>query len=492
MKLTFKKHEVKDLQQLRTLVTEHADAIEPGCRIISAGVNLGRSTVDLAGLDARRTPVLVTLGFTADDEMLFRMLEAYAWCLEYPESVRRIVGEGQGEWPPRVVFVAQRLLEAFLRKIRLLKFPAVDCFEFRCVEVNGATGFYLDPVDWGRSHTASARDADAPAPRRVTLPREEPEPAGEPVSEPPAAPPLPKRPAVADQREEPHRAARREPAAAPVSRQNGADDPRETPRWLELLATPAELVGLKSAPGSEVPPEGTPSGAAADGSEPGEVPEELSSKQRAILEGLGLTPSRELAPTWRKFLERLTNGFDALATPNTEEGAPAPAPAHDPEPVVQAPPVRAAAAPAPAPPAPAPAAKNGTAPVHASGEKRALPDGVQLPSNGELAPQWRKFLDRPSIDESKIAAVKEFLHREFPLYTIYDFYEFQRNAHVFQLQDNHGKVVQLATLTVDFFEGQRDSEIRPWLEKHKLAQAMRQAGPVGVLVSQSGLTIEKR
>ncbi len=150
MKLKFRKHDVQNLKQLEALVTEHAEAIEPGCRIVAAGVNLGRSTVDLAGMDARRTPVLVALGLTADDEMLFRMLEAYAWCLEYPESVRRLVGDERGGWPPRVVFIAERVLEAFVRKLKLLKLPAVDCFEFRCVDVDDATGFYLDPVDRDR------------------------------------------------------------------------------------------------------------------------------------------------------------------------------------------------------------------------------------------------------------------------------------------------------------------------------------------------------
>src|SRR5256885_795819 len=159
MKLAFRRHEVKSLKQLEVLVTEHAEAIEPGCRIVAAGVNLGRSTVDLAGVDARQTPMLVALGFTADDEMLFSMLEAYAWCLEYPESVRRFAGDERSGWPPRIVFVAERVAETFLRKLRLLKFPAVHCFEFRYVDVNGATGFYLDVVDCSRGGSAPRQNA---------------------------------------------------------------------------------------------------------------------------------------------------------------------------------------------------------------------------------------------------------------------------------------------------------------------------------------------
>jgi hypothetical protein len=121
-----------------------------------------------------------------------------------------------------------------------------------------------------------------------------------------------------------------------------------------------------------------------------------------------------------------------------------------------------------------------------------LMQGVTLPDNGQLAPQWRKFLDRPTLDEAKIGVVRGYLQREFPLCTVYDFYDFQRNAQVFQLQDNHGKVTQLITMTAEFFDSHRDLEIRAWIEKHRLAQAMRQAGQAGVLVSQAGLQIEKR
>src|SRR5207249_493723 len=133
MKLTFRRREVKDLSQLQTLVTEHAEAIESGFRVLAGTVSFGRSTVELVGLDGRGTPALVALGLTGDDAMLFRIVEAYAWSLEYPESVRRLIpAEGGADgWPPRVVFIAERLPESFLRKIRLLTFPAVNCFEYR-------------------------------------------------------------------------------------------------------------------------------------------------------------------------------------------------------------------------------------------------------------------------------------------------------------------------------------------------------------------------
>src|SRR5215831_15892037 len=143
MKLTFKRREVKDLQQLGTLVAENLDAIESGLEMIGSNLNLGRASIELVALDA-------------EDTMLLRALEAYAWCLDYPESLRKLVpASSQAGWPPRVVFVAERLLESFVRKMRLLKFSTVDFFEFRYVEANGTMGFYLDRADWDRSGVGS-------------------------------------------------------------------------------------------------------------------------------------------------------------------------------------------------------------------------------------------------------------------------------------------------------------------------------------------------
>src|SRR4030095_8646239 len=160
------RREVSDLQHLAALVADNCDAMESGLNILASNLNLGRTNVEIAALDAQQCPVLFVLGLTADDAMLVRALEAYAWCLEYPESVQRLVpASTQLGWPPRIVFVAERLLEAFVRKMRLLNFSAVACFEFRYVEANGTTGFYLDRVDWAA--TASAAEAVAPRPTRL-------------------------------------------------------------------------------------------------------------------------------------------------------------------------------------------------------------------------------------------------------------------------------------------------------------------------------------
>jgi len=96
---------------------------------------------------------------------------------------------------------------------------------------------------------------------------------------------------------------------------------------------------------------------------------------------------------------------------------------------------------------------------------------------------------RPTIRRStrrRSRSSADTCQREFPLCTVYDFYDFQRNAQVFQLQDNHGKVTQLITMTAEFFDTHRDLEIRAWIEKHRVAQAgdapgraVRRAGLAG-------------
>jgi len=447
MKLTFRKREVKDVSELESLVVENSEALEAGFRIVAANINLGRSSVSLAGLDSATRPVLVSVGLQADDAMIFRMVEAYAWCLEYPDSLQCLMParRGLGDWPPRVVFIAERMVESFLRKIRLLRFPRVDCLEYRYVEVNGAIGFYLDPVEWRR---------DTPA--APTLPDED------------RAPTL------------------RTPALE-------ACPPREAP-----VASP--LIDA-----ADVAEDSVSDGDATVTDAPESTPTESPQTPQPELSDVGA--ARELTPTWRRFLDKLTGGFEPRPVPH---GTEPPLPLHqgatgESEPpfspdfagsgVVRSDPDDIAALASPEAGAAAPAHGDRASQVEDEyyDKQRQLLEGLKLPSNGELAPQWRKFLDEPPTpDERKSAVIREYLQREFPMSVVYGFHDFQRNALVFQLQDNQGKVMQLATMTAEFLDDCRESEIRAWIESHRLAQALRQAGQAGVLVTRAGLLIDHR
>jgi len=632
MKLTFKRREVTDLQHLRTLVSDNADAMEPGLKILASNLNLGRTTVELAAIDGQDRPVLFVLGLTADDVMLVRALEAYAWCLEYPESIQRLVPASvRPGWPPRIVFVAERLLEAFVRKLRLLSFSTVDCFEFRYVEANGTTGFYLDRVDWAPDAVARSRFERPERPAVEERIERRDEPRVMPREEPRAAPrdeaKASRDEAKVSAREE-SRAAREEPRGIPrdeervvppreepklvLLREEARDDipdepeepledevaelreelydepkvtPRDEPRVIPLVpieeprivmlhetkpsprtSEPAPTNGTRKAaepserterqrpepapvllkglrPPSEAPPRRRPrevpepprpteqrpsslrdiskppaqaTPAASRGSQvepkPTQAPAARVSQppveSRPKSDGPRVDPSKngskgdaarldlpkgDLAPTWRKFLDRLTSTFDARTAPGVEPPRAGAAPSTPASPPLNLQPFAADIEVEPSEVAPDEVIDEAPEAIaEITDKQRRLMQGVTLPDNGELAPQWRKFLDHPTLDEAKIAVVRGYLQREFPLCTVYDFHDFQRNAQVFQLQDNHGKVTQLITMTAEFFDGHRDLEVRAWIEKHRLAQAMRQAGQAGVLVSQAGLQIEKR
>ena len=461
MKLTFRRREVKDLSQLQTLVTEHAEAIEPGFRVLAGTVNFGRSTVELVGLDRRGTPALVALGFTGEDAMLFRIVEAYAWSLEYPESVRRLMPAGGGAdgWPPRVVFIAERLPESFLRKIRLLTFPAVNCFEYRCVDVNDATGFYLDAVDWAGS-------APSPAASPV-LPADEPGLADDVRREATTVP---------------------ERVATELAEPAAAEDAQPSRRF-EFVTPPSETLADEPSPGRAESPAPVAASRAPIADVPAvtEPPRKVASQPPAPTDDADLI--RQLAdnPEWQKFLEKLA--ADDIAAGASTEKTEHPTPEKQP------------AASHAAPSRNGGAGRRGEVRERWAGEpkdrennpkQRPLLDVVTLPANGELVPQWRKFFEKPVVHDGRIAAVREYLHREFPMCTIYDFHELQGNAQVLQLQDNQGKVAYVVTIMFEFFDAHADSELRAVLERMRLAQAMRQAGQAGVLMTPSRIEFQKR
>ena len=167
MRPTFKKLEVKDIGSLERLVAENVEGIEPGLKIVDSRLLLGQAAIDLVGLDARSSLALIALDFTADEGLLLRVMDAYSWCLEYPDTLRRLYPMAQVSTskPPRILFIAERLTDSFLRRIKQLSFLEIDCLEFRHLEVNGESVVYFDHVERLRkSVVESAVEAPVPAP----------------------------------------------------------------------------------------------------------------------------------------------------------------------------------------------------------------------------------------------------------------------------------------------------------------------------------------
>jgi hypothetical protein len=180
MRLVVKKLDVIDLGHLQSLVIEHIDEVEPGLTVLDSRLLLGHATVDVVALDAEGGLVLASVGFNADEEMLLKAVETYSWCLEYPEAIQRLYPavEVSAARPPRLMFIVERLPDAFHRKIKQLGFCEVDCVEFRHLDVSGTPAAYFDTIARLRRGSAHAEFQPAPIARRVSErePRRAPEP----------------------------------------------------------------------------------------------------------------------------------------------------------------------------------------------------------------------------------------------------------------------------------------------------------------------------
>ena len=166
MRMAAKKLRVEDAAKLQALVVENFDAIEPGLTVLDARLLLGHGTIDVVGIDAAGSLVLCAVGFSANEEMLLKAVEAYSWCLEYPEGLVRLYPSCQlsEERPPRLLFVVERMPDAFQRKIKQLGFPEVDCVEFRHLEFDGVPAVYFESL----LRLRRSRMVDAAAPTAPT------------------------------------------------------------------------------------------------------------------------------------------------------------------------------------------------------------------------------------------------------------------------------------------------------------------------------------
>jgi len=189
MRPTFRKLEVKDIGNLERLVAENVEGIEPGLKIVDSRLLLGQAAIDLVGLDAKGSLALIALDFTADEGLLLRVMDAYSWCLEYSDTLRRLYPMAQVSTsrPPRILFIAERLTDSFLRRIKQLSFLEIDCLEFRHLEVNGASVVYFDHVERLRKSPVEASQPMSVAPAVVPAVEAYVEPAKPTVVEPTVA-----------------------------------------------------------------------------------------------------------------------------------------------------------------------------------------------------------------------------------------------------------------------------------------------------------------
>jgi hypothetical protein len=232
--MAVRKLQIDDVAKLQALVVENFDAIEPGLTVLDARLLLGHATIDVIGVDTAGTLVLGAVGFSANEEMLLKAVEAYSWCLEYPESLVRLYPSCQlsEDRPPRLLFVVERMPDAFHRKIKQLGFPEVDCVEIRHLEFDGVAAVYFETLLRLRRNLAPVRTAERESSDGASVA----EPGAEsPVGRPAVARSMPTKKPLGGEPTPGLRASDRLPAREPVvsmvSRQSAVAAPRvERPR----------------------------------------------------------------------------------------------------------------------------------------------------------------------------------------------------------------------------------------------------------------------
>jgi hypothetical protein len=131
MALIAKKSRETAPEQLRSFVATHLETLEAGLTVLETSLCLGRSTVDVVAVDHKQTPVLVAVAEVADVPMLVTALDAYIWCLTFPERMRQLYPDAgiATTRPPRLVFVAARMPGDFLDLVERLSVINPECHE---------------------------------------------------------------------------------------------------------------------------------------------------------------------------------------------------------------------------------------------------------------------------------------------------------------------------------------------------------------------------
>lgn len=406
MRVAIKKLDVADIGDLQALVIANIQGIEPGLTVLDSRLLLGHATMDLVAMDANASLVLVALGFSADEEMLLKAVEAYSWCLEYPEAIRRLYPAAQvsEDRPPRMIFVVGRVPDAFHRKVKQLGFQEVACVEFRHLAVDGTPVLYFETLvhvrrGGGERPVVQPAAPAAPASARLNGTQNE---SHKPRTAPPAldvpAPTVPFAAERASVVEEPLLPVAAAPLTIeeplPVAALVDAGVPSEetappvpSPSMEPLISLLDQMTATAAAsPMIEPMPQAEPL-APAPAMPTIEAPELVLESRPEPLpapEPAGNSiaeAARDLLGA--KSIEEAARAAFAAATPTFAERHPSPAP----------PAVTTPAAPAP----PTPPAEKSQAQAEAAKPAAPLPQefaGLNFPNDGVLTRQWMEFLNR--------------------------------------------------------------------------------------------------
>ncbi len=136
MTLIARKPQSTEQERLRGFVAEQLAALEPGLTVLETGLRLGRTVVDVVAGDAKQRLVLVGVAPVAGEPLLLAMLDAFIWCVQFPENLRRLYPDARLVFsrPPRLLIVAEQVPPGFVELLGHLSMVEVDCHELEAAE----------------------------------------------------------------------------------------------------------------------------------------------------------------------------------------------------------------------------------------------------------------------------------------------------------------------------------------------------------------------
>jgi hypothetical protein len=94
-------------------------------------------------------------------------------------------------------------------------------------------------------------------------------------------------------------------------------------------------------------------------------------------------------------------------------------------------------------------------------------------------------------DAAKLQVVRDYLLRQFPACTLYDFYDHEHAAQQFTLEEGWGAVVHRVAVTVDVLQNLSGSALVDHLDAQALGRVLREHRGASVLVTSAGLSLQR-
>ncbi len=136
-------------EQVGAALREFPAALEPGLRIVDAGIPCAPcGEIDLLAVDRASQLAILDFDTTAGDELLVRGLGHVDWAVRNVPNLRRML-RGQAinfSLPPRLFLLAPRISSRLLCAARQISRPQLEWVRYHLVEGPGPAGILFEPV----------------------------------------------------------------------------------------------------------------------------------------------------------------------------------------------------------------------------------------------------------------------------------------------------------------------------------------------------------